>query len=423
MVFEVGIGTSQCWNPEIAAEEATKNALKSLSMAPTFVMLFSTIHHKKNNGFNRILEAIYKIIPEKTAVVGGTVPGFATNAGVFTMGLCAFAVFSDEIDIIAIKEAGTKKNPRRAAENIISKLKKWENGVRVNKVLIDFISGPTVPQFSILKRKKIIKNKIFGDLLASVANLSLELFQNGVGREEEILYTLSNNLPSYKIIGGSTLDNNELAANYQFFYKETVTNAIVLIAIATQKEVDIKTTYGLQKNPQKLSIEFFNKNKRIIKKINGKPATESFLETVKWPLGFLDERLYRKTFHYTIGFERENILYPEVIGAFYGSNIWVGYNLESKEASVLTASGKQIMKGIEEHITNFHEKKPHFGFIVACASILETFGRKTNSINDALKGYFGDSPFLTLYLGGEDTFSKEQGARHINYSVNSLVLH
>jgi len=52
MVFEIGIGTSQNWDPYVAANDIMTQALSKISHPPKFIILFSTIHYQKNNGFN-----------------------------------------------------------------------------------------------------------------------------------------------------------------------------------------------------------------------------------------------------------------------------------------------------------------------------------------------------------------------------------
>ena len=54
-MIEVGIGNSQNWDPEKAAEEAITQALAKIGSTPDFVMFFSTIHYKNNEGFIQIL--------------------------------------------------------------------------------------------------------------------------------------------------------------------------------------------------------------------------------------------------------------------------------------------------------------------------------------------------------------------------------
>ncbi|MCX6801243.1 MAG: hypothetical protein NTZ73_03575 [Candidatus Diapherotrites archaeon] len=421
MVFEVGIGTSQNWDAEKASLEATTDALSKLTHPPTFVLLFSTIHYEKNNGFQKILDTTYTKIPKETPLVGGTTPGFMTNAGVFTKGIVVFLLYSDEINVTAACANGTKRNPKSAAKKLSEILSRSQSGKK-NNLILEFVNGPTVPQFPWIKGKKILKNVAIGTLFKHTADIFLSIFQNGVGREEEILAELANKNPDVYILGGSTLDNNELGPNFQFFNKKVLTNNIVALSIKTDNKLRINTTYALQKTGIKFKVKKAKNNERIIEKLNDKNAKQEFLARIGWNENILDERLYRKTFHYAIGYEKDKITYPEIIGAFYGNDIWTGYKFDSDEAEMLVSNGKTLMAAIDENIASIGNKKLSFNLFVACASILETLGKKNYFIKEKMDAIFKNDEYLMLFLGGEDSYSMEHGIRHLNYSFNSISM-
>jgi hypothetical protein len=144
-MFEVGIGTSQNWEPEKAAEEVITQALSKLTHPPKFVLLFSTIHYEKSNGFKKILDAVYEHIPTKTPLIGGTVAGFINNSGCYARGLTAVACYSDEIAVVAAVGHNTKRNPKKAAEEFLKMLQKEVQ--KKNKLCLFLAAGAEAKLF------------------------------------------------------------------------------------------------------------------------------------------------------------------------------------------------------------------------------------------------------------------------------------
>lgn len=422
MTFEIGVGVSQQWNADKAVDEAQKLVKETLHKKPIFLFVFCTIHYKKD--LKNIINLVKSHFGSDTYLIGGTLPGFMTNLGVFTRGILISGYYSDEMKVFPVFGSNTKRSPKLAAQELLKSVfeKKSILANYKNKVLIEFISGPTVPQFPLIKRRRVIKNKFAGTMFSLFGNFFLKFFQNGVGREDEVLQELSLQLSDWNIIGGSTLDDNNLSENYQFFDFGIKTNSIVGMVILTNSDVNLNTTYGVQETGLKLSLSMHPQNERIITVIDNMPAVRGLLKKSNWYEDSLDERLYRRTFHYTIGYKQNNILFPEVIGACYGSDIWVGYKLKEQEAEILTATGTKLVDCVKEHLQTNISKKP-FYFLTSCSSMLETLGRKNFFIKEELLDKeFGKTPYFVLFIGGEDTYSKKNGCRHVNYSFNSLSL-
>ena len=419
-MFEISTGMGRDWDGVKAIADAITTLQKKLHQKPKFLLFFTTIHYKK--GHRKMLDLISNSFGPDVPMVGGTIPGFIVKEGVFSRGVLIAAYVSDEVEVFQVVGTHTKRNPKRAATQLVEQIKKDSRVEKYKtKILIEFISGPTVPQFPMFKRKKVIRNNQIGKLLSLFSNLFLETFENGVGREEEVLQTLASNLADWQIIGGSTLDDNNLIDNMQFYGNQILRNSIVGLVILTNKSTSIKTTYGLKQSGKPLSIQLNDRNSRIITQVDSMPAVHGLLQKTGWFEDTLDEKLYRKTFHYTIGFKKNGILYPEVIGACYGSDIWVGYNMDGTDVQILIATGDKILEAIKSNIDEQIGPKTDFFFMTCCASIMETLGRNNYLIKKILDDKFNEKDYFLLYVGGEDTYGPFHGCRHVNYSFNSIV--
>lgn len=420
--FEAGVGMSRKWDAREAGREVAENTLSKLNHEPSFFLLFSTIHYEKHGGFQEFLSGVWDVLPADTPLVGGTVAGFINPDGCYTRGATALGVYQSEIDVAIGIGKNTKRNPKKAAKDCSNSIKNsLSNSNFANKYLIEIVSGGKIPQFAGLGRRRVIKSGMTSKTATSLSNVSLKVFQYGVGREEEILDNLVNNLPDYTIIGGSSIDENNMVENYQFFNSQVYSNSLVALGVSTNQKISLNTTYGLKKTDTKIKISKKSNDGRTILQINDKPALEGFLQTISWPYDFIDERLYRKTFFTPLGYWKDDILFPNVIGLFLGNDIQCGFKIDTDEMTLLNASGKSLIDAVDDNLKE-HDMNNDLGFIISCAARLETLGRNIFEVKERLSDFFGETPFLLVYVGGEDTYNMEKGKRHINESFNVLTL-
>ncbi len=420
--FHVSVGMSRKWDAREAGREVAQDTLDKLGKKPDFFLLFSTIHYEKHGGFNEFLEGVWEILPEGTPLIGGTIPGFICPKGCFIRGATALAVSYDSMDVAIGYGLNTKRNPQKAAENCSKMIKKnLDNSKFKNKYLIEFISGGKIPQFAGMGRRRVVKTGMTSAMATRLSNFSLKALQFGVGREEEVLDGLVDNLSDYTIIGGSSIDDNNMVENFQFYNTELYTNSLVALGVSTNQEINLKTTYGLTPTNKKIHITNKGEDDRVIKEIDNAPALDGFLKTLNWPFDFIDERLYRKTFFTPFGFWKDDILFPNVIGLFLGKNIHCGFKIEGNVLNLLSASGKSLLDAVDDNL-NEHNKNSNLGLIISCSARLETLGNNIFNVKEKLNDFFGETPFLLLYAGGEDAYSKSNGKRHINESFNVLTL-
>ncbi len=421
MVFKATVVLSRKWDASEAGEEIGKQINEVIKDKPSFVLLFSTIHYEKYGGFKKFLDAVNTNLPSGTPILGGTVAGFINKYGAYTRGATALAVYSNEMDIAIGVGHDTKKNPNKAAETCARMIKKGLATSRYrNKLLFEIVSGGRIPPFPGMGRRRVVTSGLVSKIATALTDFSLNVLQYGVGREEEVLSSLSNQLPDYTILGGSSMDNNTMLENYQFFGNDFYKNSIVAVGISTDQEINLNTTYGFKETGIKIKIT--KKRWNIIHEIDGLPALDAFLKLISWPYDFIDERIYRKTFSIPLGYRKDNILFPNVIGGFLGKDILCGYKIESNELDLLSASGKSLVNAVDENLKEFENKNNKIAIIVECGIRLEAIGANIFITRDKLLNFFGETPFILIYTAGEDAYSLKKGKRHVNGSFNVVTI-
>ncbi|MDD5162922.1 MAG: FIST N-terminal domain-containing protein [Candidatus ainarchaeum sp.] len=418
MVFEVGIGTSQNWNPEEAAKEVITQALSKLSKPPTFVLLFSTIHHEKNRGFQKILDTIYQNIPKETPLVGGTVTGFLTANAACTQGIAAAAIYSDELDFEIGFGINTKRNPKNAARNCIKKIKNFKFKFQ-NKLLLLITSGPSYPIMPGIGKIKVVKNPFLRLLLPSIIKLSTLVIQKGLGREQEIAEEIRKQLPDFSVFGGSTNDDNNYTRNYQFFFDKVLQNTVIALGLSTNFNVFMDGGHGLQSTGINGTIQKKALWDYLIKDFDGVDAQKKYLEANGWDEKVLDEFIHRKTIYYPIGiYFPDGTLHPYPVPIFTGKEIILGHTARGNKFEFLTTSGEKLLNSLDPLILNIQE--PAFLFGVSCAVRLETLGRNIFKTRDKLLQKTND--FLLIYTVGETRGKPNAYIHQLQETINLLSI-
>ncbi len=417
--FRAAVGLSRKWDAREAGREVAIDTLNKLGagVKPDFFLLFSTIHYEKWGGFKEFLNGVWDILPEGTPLIGGTVAGFMNNYGCYTRGATALAVSYPNMDVAVGVGHNTKRAPHIAAKECAGMIKKDLNESKYKTgYIFSLISGGLVPQILGMGRKKVISG-IWGKLGGYLSGFSLNIFQRGIGREEEVLEKFVEQLDRYYILEGSSMDDGKAMNNYQFIGDKIETNSIVAIGIKTDMVVDIGGVNKL-KDVKKFSANKLSLDGRVIEKINGEPAVMGFLNLLNWPKEYLDEGLFRKTFFYPLGFKQGQDWVGTVIGIVLGNSIVVLHKIKSQEMSILSADSKTVMNLVDGSLKSFENKKLEIGLISTCDAILEGMGSQIFWINEQLMKLFGDTPFIALYCGGEGTYRPGETLKYGNVTFN-----
>lgn len=419
MTFQIGIGTSQNWDEEKAVTEVIQQANSRLSSPPSFILLFSTIHYEKNNGFQKMLNKIYETFSEETPLIGSTVAGFMNSTGVFSRGLTLLLVYSNELLVKIGYGKNVKRNPNAAAMKCIEKIKDDKNSYK-NKMVISIVSGPTRPNFPFLGRKFVINSGVISFFATKLMDLSTYYLQKGFGREEEFLEKLSQLLPDYTIIGGSSSDDNRVINNYQFYNKQVLTNSAVILALYTNIKISPLSYIGYKPTGKKLKITKKFSKGRIISEIENKPASQVFIEAVKLTNADINEHLHRKTFFTPLGYyNNDNYLCPLAIGGFLSNSFYFSYGTKKDELEILTGSGTSVLKITKDKLQSIQPIET-FLFGIFCSGWLETLGKNNYDLWKLITKNLGETPFLILYMLGEEFREPNKEPIHLNLSFNII---
>ncbi|MFA7132115.1 MAG: FIST N-terminal domain-containing protein [Bacteroidales bacterium] len=410
MVFEIGIGTSQNWDAELAVSDALQDAKSKLTNEPTFILLFCTIHYAKNNGLKKILNTTYKHITEQTKLLGGTVAGFITNSGCYSRGLTVMACYSDEIEIKTGIGKNTKSTPKRATLDALNQVSLKNKS---NELIFSIISGGKIPYIPVFKQGRVIPSKILGNITCKLFPY-FGLFKKGVAKEDEILETITTNFPEVNLFSISTMDEEKMEINYQFYGKEVVTDCITILKIESNFKTTLLTEHGLEP-VKEVEITKIGKENQIIYEINNQPARIGFLNIMDWPKEYLTERIYDKVFFYPLGFFKNNFYFPFIPGLFLGDSIVATYKIPNNKIYVLASSGSRLLKAVENSIIPIN---PKFILMSECGLRLQALGKQAFKEKDLLDSKFKDMPYLSLYVGGEATYTKKNGLRYGNSTFN-----
>jgi hypothetical protein len=417
--FEASVGMSRKWDAREAGREVAETAIKNLSEPPSFFLLFSTIHYEKYGGFQEFLNGVWDVLPKGTPLIGGTVAGFMNNYGCYTRGASALAVSCTNMDVVIGCGKNTKRSPKKAAKKCTEMIKSNVKESKFSKkLLFVFTSGTMVPSLFGTGQKRVYKTQIPSSVISRLLNASLRISQRGVGREDIILEEISKQMPDFNIIGGSLIDDNRMESNFQFFNNEVFTNSVVCLSINTDVPILMDSQVAVEKTNIFFEVQTTGE-KYIIKTIDKKPATKTFFDYLNWPESLMDERLHRRTFFYPILFEKDNEIFPEVIGGLVGNSIICGFEIKSKKLCVGQSSRKILINAIKNNLKNITKNgTPQTSLIIYCAALLETVGRDFFKVQEILMEAYKETPFLLIATGGEDFKIPNKVEKHSNETIN-----
>ncbi len=420
---EATIGMSRKWNAREAGREVAETAIKNLSLPPDFFLLFSTIHYEKYGGFQEFLNGVWDILPKKTPLIGGTVAGFINNYGCFSRGASALAVSYPSMDVAVGVGKNTKRNAHRAAKQCAEMIQNsLKESIYKNKFLLNFISGPVMPSLPGVGQKKYIRSGFISKFAIQALDVSQTLVQKGLAREDEIFEETVKQLPDYQMILGTSMDDYRAMKNYQFFNDQILTNSVVNLGLATDLNLDVHSNHGMKATDNNFTITKLRAGNHAICKINGKPAVPELLRLLDWPEGFLNEETMLHTIlYYPISLKRNGRSVPVVMPLIMKDYIIVPCIIDDGKVSILTVSGKDLINSVKENLQYFNEIQPEFGLFSTCMTILQTLGRRTNSIQEELCNFFKDKSFLLFYSAGEGTYSPTKDITYANMSFNTAI--
>ncbi len=421
--IDASIGFSRKWDAQEAGREVAQSALKKLETPPSFFLLFSTIHYKDHGGFQEFLSAVLDVLPEGTPLIGGTIAGFINNYGCYARGATALAVSYPNMDVAVGYGIRTKRNPKKAARNCADMIRKeLEKSPYKNKFLINMISAPIIPKIPFIGDVNNVKSRISGAMLTHIGMPIAHYFGTGIGKEQDVIEQLAISLPEYYMIGGSSVDDGRMLSNYQFIGDNILTNSVTALACSTDIPVFLKAQIAVHKTEKKFKITDSTYHGYIVKKIEGKSASNYFLkEILEIPpeLFYTLGPFYYKTSDYFPMTFEENNEHVLGVGSLLGNNILLSHKMAGKNVVMCTTNGNEILQAIDSLFLDYNKAFP---FIFISSSTIYSFilRNKTVKIKDILDKQLGDIPYLMIQPIIENIYipGKKPVARA--YSTNAL---
>ena len=414
--IKASTGLSRKWNPKEAGREVTRDAVDRLGEKPKFVILACTYEYQKEKGYEKLLEGVWEILPEGTELIGGTISGFMIPRGCYSRGVAMLAVTGD-MDVASAHYEDTKWRPEKAGKKAGKKiLKKLDGSKYRNGFFVDFTSGPYLVNIPIIGKRKVVESKLVGWGVSLFLPI-MGWFGFGNGREERVRESLTKVLHDYKGVGFSTWDDNRFLYHRVFHGKKVFMNTIAVLGMKSDFDSYVNAGFGFKKTEKSFMVTKTDRSKRIIEKINGKPAKQEYLRILDWKPEYIDENHVSRTEFVLPSFEKDGALYPEVTSLFYGDYIVLGRRLDDPRMTVLTISGKSLINAVDDSMENF-EGKPIFALMPDCGARQQALGDKIFKAKEKIDNYMKGAPYLDLFCAGEATYTPEQGSRHKHESFN-----
>ncbi len=419
--FNISIGASKHKNAYKAGCEVAQDAFKNFYEKPDFILLFCSEDYEDNGGLKNFLKGFHENLPYNVPVVGGTICGFLTNKGCFARGAVALAVSHPNINISIGYGENTKRNPKKAAKNCIKKLKPGLSNKYEHKIIFTFVSGTKNPRIPGIKDPSQISSKIFAKISLTLLPLIKKVFKKGLGVENDVLEYLTKDLSDYNFIHGSMASGAPYLRNFQFYNKTLLKDAVVTLALETNHPFDLDFTSGTKETDKDFKVTKTTKNKEIILTINNQPALSEFKRLMNWnEKDTIDRKWTDIAVRYPVAYKKNGKIINRPHLMVLGNYLGLIGKIEKKHAFIGKLEAKNIINSTNDVL---NAENPSFGFFSACFSMRDFLGIKVFKIQDILKDYFKDKPFLVIFVGGEGIYKPEEGLYYNTASFTSAIFH
>ncbi len=421
--FKLAVENSEIKDAKKAGREVAEKTLQKLGCKPDFVFLFCTAHYRENNGLKKLLDGVWDFLPDNTVLVGGTISGFQNQEGCFARGVTMLAVNYPNMNISVGYGKNSRRNPKKAARKCSKMIKenlenKFENKFE-NKMLFSFMCPAENIELLGLTRSINTDSKTFGLLAVPIFYIFQKIFQKGLGTEQEFLEELKKYIPDFYFLHSSTVNCINYGTSYQFFNKKVYTESAVVCAI----EIDLKPNINYELAAEKIGVDFkvtkTSRDKKIIKKINNKPAFKELLKILDWPSEDLKEdRWLTKFLINPMGFLKNNKIVCRCVVMILGNYIGCFGKVDKEDIFMMHMSQSKIVESTEKALP---KKNPIFGFFISCLTRQYFLGIKIFEVNKTLKKYFKEKPFLVIYTAGEGICDIKEEPLFLNGALVSTV--
>jgi len=416
-MFEVVTRTTKEKKPYKAGLELTKEIINYFNDQPDIILLYCTGHIKSKKDHELLLKGIWEKLSDNTKVIGCDVNGFITNNGCFAKGIVALAIKADNIKVTCSFGKNTKRNPKKAAKQFLKNIKSDENNKFKHKLLVTNISGMEMPKSG--SSSPIIKSKIVGNFILILLKIIQKLKQQGFPRDDEILKYISKELSDFDIIYGASGSLVNMSENYQFYNKEVLRESIVGLIIETNDNYFLDYANAAEETKIKLNITKLSKDKHIIKNLNNKPALSEFLKVMNWKMDDFEKAKWIDiTSKYPFAYYQNGKIFLRPILMISGDYLGCLAQIEKNNIFLVKMSRDKMVESVDELL---YPKKPDFGLFTSCIARQGFLGVKVFQVQEKLKNYFQEKPFLLIYTGGEGIKKQNQDIEYLNETITCTI--
>jgi len=417
--LKAGVGLSRKWDAREAGREVAETALEKLDgEKPKFFLLFSTIHYEKYGGFQELLNGVWEVLPEGTPLIGGTVAGFMMSEGVYSRGT-AGVVFGGSFTVQGAFSRGTRRNPNRVAREV-------SNQLSGEHLVLTFLPGPSMPNIKSGEKLIVTKSKTVAKVAPKLLEFSTTRLNKGVGREMEVLETLSVNLPSSCIAGSSTIDDNKYNDNFQFFNRNFYSDALAVIGV-NYPNFHVYTIETMPMPTRWYRVTQKKAFDHIVEKIEGKPALSVYLNE----LGYSEDMIFdephlvhrRFVFAPIVTRDKYGGYHPRCPGTFYGKSMGFGHPIFD-EVGFSYTNGEYVSDTFKSFFEKFNDERTVLLLSFSCAVLYEALGKGIYKIYSDIREWF-DKDYLLIFGGGEilSEREKQKGPKILEMSLTGVGLY
>lgn len=250
---------------------------------------------------------------------------------------------------------------------------------------------------------------------ASAANTFALLLIDGLSvREEPVVRTLQAALGNIALCGGSAGDDLKFTRTWVFQHGAFHTDSAVLLLISTSLPFRIFKTQHFVSQNERLVVTEADAAHRIVKEINGVPATEEYARL----LGVTVEDL--KPAHFA-----ETPVVVVIDGTDYVRSIQkanpdgsLTFFCAIEEGLVLrVARGEDILSNLEQAFARIQDEIGPIALTLGCDCIL----RNLEITQKQLKGEVGDL-FQRNNTVGFSTYGEQYGGVHVNQTFTGIAI-
>lgn len=234
------------------------------------------------------------------------------------------------------------------------------------------------------------------------------------GREEEVVGHLGAALPQIPIVGGSAGDDRRHARTHVLFEGRFEPDAALLALFDTTRDVAAFKCQSFEPTDRKVVITDADPDRRLVRRIDGRPAAEAYAHIVGCPVEALDEGLFSA-----------NPLMLRAGGRYYVRSIRrahedgsLSFYCAIDEGLVLTlARSLDMISNLQASLTNIWAEVRDPEIVIGFECIHRRLESERRGISDTMGRLMAEHRVIGFHSYGE-----QADALHINQTFTGVAL-